>query len=74
MKKVQYIMALSSWDPQMAFNLSMKQGSFLCFVVMRSKNQDASGRVLGVFGKLSTNAWASFHDVWTCCGAKVLEY
>jgi len=73
MKKVQYIMALSSWNPQMAFNLSMKQGSLLCFVVMRSKNQDASGRVLGVFGKLSTNAWAWFHDVWTC-GAKVLEY
>jgi len=37
-------------------------------------NQDASDRVLGVFGKLSMRrgAWAWFHDVWTC-GAKVLE-
>jgi hypothetical protein len=53
----------------------MKEGSLFCFVVMRSINHDASGRVLGVFGKLSTRrgAWAWFHDVWTC-GAKVLEY
>jgi hypothetical protein len=38
-------------------------------------NRDASDRVLGLFGKLSTrrSAWAWFHDVWTC-GAKVLEY
>jgi hypothetical protein len=69
-----YIMALSSSDPQMAINLSMKQGSLFCFVVMRSTEpQDASDCVLGVFGKLSTNAWAWFHDVWTC-SAKVLEY
>jgi hypothetical protein len=54
MKKVQYIMALSSSDPQMAINLSMKQGSLFCFVVMRSTEpQDASDCVLGVFGKLS---------------------
>jgi len=33
--------------------------------------------LVGVFGKLSMRrrgAWAWFHDVWTCSGAKVLEY
>jgi hypothetical protein len=36
----------------------MKEGSLFCFVVMRS--WDASDRVLGDFGKLSTKrgAWA----------------
>jgi len=57
----------------------MKQASLFCFVLFCSyeihPNWDASYRVLGVFGKLSTRrgAWAWFHDVWTC-GAKVLEY
>ncbi len=38
-------------------------------------NQDASDCVISVFRKLSMrrDAWAWFHDVWTC-GAKVLEY
>jgi hypothetical protein len=41
---------------------------------MRSLYQDASYRVLGVFGKLlmRRGAWAWFHDVWTG-DAKVLE-
>jgi hypothetical protein len=36
---------------------------------------DASDRLLGVFGKLSTRrgAWAWFHDFWTC-NANVVEY
>jgi hypothetical protein len=50
----------------------MKEGSLFCFVLYL---WDASDRILGVFGKLSTRrcAWAWFHGVWTC-GAKVLEY
>ncbi len=38
-------------------------------------NWDASGPVLGLFGKLSRRrgACAWFHGVWTC-GVKVLEY
>jgi len=37
-------------------------------------NQDALDCVFTVFRKLSMrrDAWAWFHDVWTC--AKVLEY
>jgi hypothetical protein len=47
----------------------------VCFVVWDPRNRDASDRVLGVFGKLSTRrgALAWFHDSWTC-GVKVLEY
>jgi hypothetical protein len=38
-------------------------------------DQDASDRVLGLFGKLSRRRVASawFHGIWTC-GVKVLEY
>jgi len=58
-------------------NLSIKEGSLFCFVLQLwdPLNLDASDRVLGVFGKLSTRrgAWVWFHVVWTCC-AKVLEY
>jgi hypothetical protein len=55
----------------------------VCFVLVflfsklwDSLNQDASDRVLDVFGKLlmRRGAWAWFHDdVWTC-SVKVLEY
>jgi hypothetical protein len=47
-------------------NLSMKEGSLFCFVVMRSTKP-------GCFRSTRRGAWAWFHDVWTC-GAKVLEY
>jgi len=42
---------------------------------MRSINQDASNRLLGLFGKLSRRRGASawFHGIWTC-GVEVLEY
>jgi hypothetical protein len=52
-------------------NLSMKEGSLFCSVIMRS----TESHVLGVFGKLWTRrgAWVWFHDIWTC-DAKVLEY
>jgi hypothetical protein len=47
----------------------------VCLYRWDSPNWDASDRVLGLFGKLSTRrgAWAWFHDVWSC-GAKVREY
>jgi hypothetical protein len=50
----------------------MKEGSLLCFVVMRSTEADS---ILRDFGKLWTRrgAWAWFHDIWTW-RAKVLEY
>ncbi len=56
----------------------MNQGSlFVLFCLYRwdPPNWDASDCVLGLFGKLSMrrDAWAWFHDIWTCC-AKVLEY
>ncbi len=46
-----------------------------CLYLWDPPNQDASDRVLGLFGKLSARraAWAWFHDFWTC-SAKVLEY
>ncbi len=56
-------------------NLSMKEGSLFCFVVMRS-------RMLWILFLVSLeSSWrgglhglvASIHDVWTC-SAKVLEY
>jgi hypothetical protein len=49
-------------------DLSMKEGSLFC----NYEIQDASDRVLGVFGKFSMRrgACAWFHDIWTC-GAKV---
>ncbi len=49
---------------------------FVLFVFIKiHPTWNASDRVLGVFGKLSTrrDAWAWFHDIWTC-SAKVLEY
>ncbi len=41
-------------------NLSLKEGSLFCFVVMRSTKPGCFDRVLGVFGKLLTRrgAWA----------------
>jgi hypothetical protein len=54
----------------------MKEGSLLCFVVMRFiKLGCFFYRVFGVFGKLlmRRGAWAWFYDVWTW-GAKVLGY
>jgi hypothetical protein len=56
----------------------MKEGSLFvlfCLYLWDPPNQDASDRILGLFGKLSTRrgAWAWFHDFWTC-SAKVLEY
>ncbi len=55
----------------------MKESLFVlfCFALMRSLNWDASVRIVGVFGKLSTRRGASawFHGVWTC-GVEVLEY
>jgi hypothetical protein len=56
--------------------LSMKEGSLFCFVVMKSTE-------LGCFRSCSwclwnalsmrRGAWVWFHDIWIC-GAKVLEY
>jgi hypothetical protein len=50
---------------------------FVCFVLYQwdPPNQDASDRVLGLFGKLlrRRGAWAWFHGVWTC-SVEVLEY
>jgi hypothetical protein len=64
-------------EQQVNSNLSMKEGSLFCFVlkIWDTPNQDASDRVLGVFGTLLTRrgAWAWFPDIWTC-SAKVLEY
>jgi len=53
----------------------MKQGSLFVLYLLDPPNQDASDRILGLFGKLSRRwgALAWFHEVWTC-GAKVLEY
>jgi hypothetical protein len=49
----------------------------VCFVLYSwdPQNQDASDRVLGLFGKLSRRrgAWAWFHGIWTC-GVKVFEH
>jgi len=56
-------------------NLSVKEGSLFCFVIMRSTELKCFRLCPYVFGKLSMTtrgAWA-FHDFWTC-GAKVLEY
>ncbi len=46
-----------------------------CFCLWDPLNQDASDRILGLFGKLSTRRGASarLHGVWTC-NAKVLDY
>jgi hypothetical protein len=48
-----------------SYNLSMKEGSLFCFVVMRSTEPRCFGWFLGVFKKLSTRrgARAWFHDV-----------
>jgi len=57
-------------------NLSMKEGSLFCFVIMRSTELKCFRLCPYVFGKLSMTtrgAWAWFHNVWTC-SAKVLEY
>jgi hypothetical protein len=55
-------------------NLSMKEGSLFCFVVMRSTEAGCFRSCSLCLGKaLNKEGWAWFHDVWTC-GAKVLEY
>jgi hypothetical protein len=48
-----------------SYNLSMKEGSLFCFVVMRSTEPGCFRWFVGVFKKLSTRrgVWAWFHDV-----------
>ncbi len=59
-------------------HISIYEGRlFVCFVLCLwdPLNQDASDRILGLFGKLSTRRGASawLHGVWTC-SAKVFDY
>jgi hypothetical protein len=57
-------------------NLSMKEGSLICFVLFCSYEIHRTRMLQIVFlvgFSTRRGAWAWFHDVWTCC-AKVLEY
>ncbi len=53
-----------------AIYLWSKLVCLFCLYRWDPPNQDASDRVLGLFGKLSTRrgAWAWFHGVWTSVG------
>jgi hypothetical protein len=76
--KTNYLHIINRFTPKkLGIYLWSKVVCLFCFVLYLwdPPNWDASDRLLGVFGKLSTRrgAWAWFRDVWTC-SAKVLEY
>lgn len=72
-------MTLSCWKLWQLWpaTIYLWRSKVVCFVLYLwdPANQDASARVLGLFGKFSRRRGKSdwFHGVWTC-GVEVLEY